>query len=308
MKRQIALLLVAAMTMGAIGGMLLSPAPVGAVAKEMIELLAGVNNLQQGQRDMQSAIDTKFSELKTLVAQQTDTSNKVNTAIGALQKTMQDLQANTGAQLSSIGTQMQGVTDNVSETQTRLSKINSQLVEFQNTLQTLDAKVSALAQPAPSTTNPAPGGAANPPGGAASGTPLVTPPSPQTLYESARQDFLTAKYDLSLQEFEDYLKYYPTTDLASNAVFYQGEIAFNQHRYDDAIGFYSDVLSKYPKSPKLSPSLYRRGITYLQMGPARRSSAIADLRSVIRLYPNLDESPLARAKLRELGVAVTPGR
>jgi tol-pal system protein YbgF len=301
-KRQTVLLLIGAMTVGAIGGMLLSPAPVGAVAKEMIELLAGVNNLQQGQRDMQSAIDTKFSELRTLIAQQSDNSNKLITAIGGLQKTMQDLQANTGAQLSSMGTQVQGVTDNVSETQTRLSKINSQLVEMQNTLQTLDAKVSALGQPAPSTANPGQGGAANPGGGSSTAAP---PPSPQTLYESARQDFLTAKYDLALQEFQDYLKYYPTTDLASNAVFYQGEIAFKQHRYEDAIGFYSDVLSKYEKSPKLSPSLYERGITYIQMG--KKASGIADLRSVIRLYPNLDEAPLARQKLRELGVPVSGG-
>jgi tol-pal system protein YbgF len=291
----------AAMTVGAFGGMLLSPAPVGAVAKEMIELLAGVTNLQQGQRDMQSSLDTKFSELRTLVAQQSDNSNKLNNAIGALQKTMQDLQANTGAQLSSMGTQVQGASDNVLETQTRLSKFNSQLVEIQNTLQTIDAKLSALGQPAPSTTNPGPGGSSNPPNGSTS----APPPSPQTLYESARQDFLTGKYELSLQEFQDYLKYYPTTDLASNAVFYQGEIAFNQHRYDDAVGFYSDVLSKYPKSSKLSPSLYKRGITYLQM--TKRTSGIADLRAVIRLYPNLDEAPLARAKLKELGVPVAGG-
>jgi tol-pal system protein YbgF len=300
-KRQVVLLMTAAMTVGAFGGMLLSPAPVGAVAKEMIELLAGVTNLQQGQRDMQSSLDTKFSELRTLVAQQSDNSNKLNNAIGALQKTMQDLQANTGAQLSSMGTQVQGASDNVLETQTRLSKFNSQLVEIQNTLQTIDAKLSALGQPAPSTTNPGPGGSSNPPNGSTS----APPPSPQTLYESARQDFLTGKYELSLQEFQDYLKYYPTTDLASNAVFYQGEIAFNQHRYDDAVGFYSDVLSKYPKSSKLSPSLYKRGITYLQM--TKRTSGIADLRAVIRLYPNLDEAPLARAKLKELGVPVAGG-
>ncbi|MFZ0821252.1 MAG: tetratricopeptide repeat protein [Candidatus Acidiferrales bacterium] len=301
-KRQIVLLLISAMTVGAIGGMLLSPAPVGAVAKEITELLTGVTILQQGQRDMQSSIDTKFSELRTLVAQQSDNSNKLNTAIGALQKTMQDLQANTGAQLSSMGTQVQGVTDNVSETQTRLSKINTQLVEVQNTLQTLDGKVTALAQPAPSTANPAPGSAPNPASGS---TATAPPPAPQTLYDSARQDFLTGKYELALQEFQDYLKYYPTTDLASNSVFYQGEIAFKQHRYEDAVGFYSDVLSHYPNSNKLSVSLYQRGLSYIQMG--KKASGEADLRSVIRLYPNMDEAPLARTKLHEMGVPVSGG-
>lgn len=302
-KRQVALLLISGMVTGAIGGMLLSPAPVGAVAKEMIELLTGVTNLQQGQRDMQSSIDTKFSELHTLIAQQTDSENKLNASIGALQKTMQDLQANTGAQLSTMTTQVQGVTDNVSETQTRLSKINTQLVEVQNTLQTLDAKVSALAQPAPSAANPVPGGAPNSPGAGAPSA-STPPPSPQVLYDSARQDYSTGKYELALQEFQDYLKYFPDTELAPNAIFYQGEIAYTQKRFDDALGFYSKVIDNYPKSFKLTGSLYKRGLTYLQTG--KRTSGIADLRRVVQLRG--DEEPLARAKLRELNVPVTAGR
>jgi len=302
-KRKVTLLIVASMLTGAIGGMLLSPAPVGAVAKEIIELLTDVTQLQQGQREMQSSINTNFAELRTLVAQQNDSATKLNTSIGVLQKTMQDLQANTGAQLSTMVTQVQGVTDNVSETQTRLSKISSQLVDMQNTLQTLDAKVTQLGQPAPSTANPAPGGN-NPtaPGGSPPPTP---PPSPQVLYDSARQDFSTGKYDLAHQEFEDYLKYFPGTELASNAVFYLGEISLNQHRYDEAISFFSEVIDKYPKSFKMTAALYERGLTYLQLG--KRTNGITDLRKVIQLHG--DEEPQARAKLHDLGVPVAgPGR
>jgi TolA-binding protein len=302
-KRQVALLMIAAMATGAIGGMLLSPAPVGAVAKEMIELMTGVSNLQQGQRDMQSSIDTKFSELHTLLAQQMDSESKLNASIGGLQKTMQDLQANTGAQLSTMTTQVQGVTDNVSETQTRLSKINTQLVEVQNTLQTIDGKVSALSQPTPAAMNPAPGGSTNPTPAGGGAAPSSPPPSPQVLYDSARQDFSTGKYDLALQEFQDYLKYFPQTELAPNAIFYQGEIAYIQHRYDDAISMYSHVIDDYPKSFKITASLYKRGLTYLQTG--KRASGITDLRKVIQLRG--DEEPQARAKLRELGVPVTGG-
>ncbi len=302
-KRQVASLLIAGMFTGAIGGMLLSPAPVGAVAKEMIQLLTGVDNLQQGQRDMQSSIDTKFAELHTLIAQQTDTVNKLNSTIGALQKTMQDLQANTGAQLSTMTTQVQGVTDNVSETQTRLSKINTQLVEVQNTLQTLDGKVSALAAPPPAATSPVPGGTTTP-GAPAGSMPATPPPSPQVLYDSALQDLSTGKYELAQQEFQDFLKYFPDTDLAPNAIFYQGEIAYIQQRFDDAVKFYTDVIDNYPKSFKMTASLYKRGLTYLQTG--KRQSGITDLRRVIQLRG--DEEPQARAKLHELGVPVTAGR
>ncbi len=90
MRKQWMLSMGAAVMAGAIGGALLSPAPLGAVAKEIVELLAGVNQLQQGQRDMQSSIDTKMTEMRTLVQQETDNSNKLNGAINGMTKTLQD--------------------------------------------------------------------------------------------------------------------------------------------------------------------------------------------------------------------------
>ncbi len=300
-KNQMALMLGAAMLAGAIGGTLFSPAPLGAVAKEIIELLGGVTQLQQGQRDLQSSIDTKHAVLKTLIEQQTDATSKLNTTIGMLQKTMQDLQANSGAQLSSMTTRLEGVSDNMGDLQQRLSKINTQIADIQSTLQSMDAKISALTAPAPNTsTGPGtvpPGGTSTAPGGAAG-----NPPSAETLYSGALHDIQTAKYDLARQEFQDYLKYYPGTDYASNAVFYLGEIAFVQQRFQDAIDKYSEVLTNYPKSFKLGPALYKRGVANLQLG--KRTAAITDLREVIRRFPNSDEEKLSRAKLREMNVPV----
>ena len=177
-RKQVVLLLAAAMVAGAVGGTLFSPAPVGAVAKEMIELLTGVNQIQQSQRDMQSSLDTKFTVLKTLIDQQGEATSKLNVSIGALQKTMQDLQANSGAQLNSMTTQVQGVSDNMGELQQRLGKINSQLTDLQGTLQTLDAKVSTLSQ-AQQPVNPNP----------ATGTTSSTPPGtvPANTNSSTRQ-------------------------------------------------------------------------------------------------------------------------
>src|SRR2546429_934754 len=55
--------------------------------------------------------------------------------------------------------------------------------------------------------------------------------------------------------FQDYLKYYGKTDLASNAQFYVGEIAYKQRNYQQAIAEYDKVLSNYPKSFKMAPAL-----------------------------------------------------
>ncbi len=53
------------------------------------------------------------------------------------------------------------------------------------------------------------------------------PPMPaQKLYNTARRISQGGKYDLAVQEFADYLKYYGNTDLAPNAQFYIAMIHF----------------------------------------------------------------------------------
>ena len=37
----------------------------------------------------------------------------------------------------------------------------------------------------------------------------------ETMYNAARQDYVGGKYDLAVQEFADYLKYYGNTELRS---------------------------------------------------------------------------------------------
>src|SRR5208282_4534766 len=100
-------------------------------------------------------------------------------------------------------------------------------------------------------------------------------------------------YDLASSEFQDYLKFYSDTDLASNAQFYLGEIAYKQKKYDDAVAAYDKVLTNYPKSFKLSPARLRKGM------------ALLELREVVKRYPGSDEDRLARAKLKELGVPLS---
>src|SRR5271167_1339171 len=102
----------AAMLAGAIGGALLAPAPVGAVAREIVELQSSVNQLIQGQQTMQTAL----------------------TQSDAVEKTMQDTQASSGARLDTMSTQVQGVSDNLQEMLARLGKLNQQLTDAQNTI------------------------------------------------------------------------------------------------------------------------------------------------------------------------------
>ena len=271
------------MLAGAVGGALLAPAPVGAVAREIIELQRDVALLLQGQRELQRSVDEKHAVQKTLLEQSLDSVSKLNTALGALQKTVQDVQANSGARLDSMSTQVQGLADNLEEVKARLGRVNQQLAEMQSTLQSLDAKVSGG--------TPAPG-----PAGSSGGP----PPSADVLYSNGLRDFTGGKYDLARQEFLDYLKYYPETDLASNAQFYIGEIYFAQKQYKEAVAEYDKVVTNYARSFKLAPARLKKGMALLELG--EKASAIRELREVVRRYPGTEEERRARAKLKDLGV------
>lgn len=311
MRKQTILMLAAAMTAGAIGGAIFAPTPANAVAREIIELQQNVTQMLQNQQQMQTQITQSFAVEKTLLDQLSDTVNKYNANMATLQKSVQDLQANSGSRLDSMGTQVQGLSDNVADLQARIGKLDQKLTDTQNLLQSIDAKLAGNA-PAPETPAPATNGpsggppAAAPPAstggpGAATSAPAATPPpSADILYSNALRDLTGKRNDLAAQEFTDYLKYYGDTDLASNAQFYLGEIAYTEGKYADAVAAYTKVIDNYPKSFKLPSAHLKKGLALLELG--EKTTAVRELRTVVRLYPKTDEGRRAQAKLKELGI------
>jgi len=297
----------AAVMAGALGGSLMGPRPAEAVARELIELQRDVTSVLQGQKDLSTQMTQDHTVMKTLVEQSGDTVGKLNGTMSALQKSMQDVTGNSGARLDTMSTQVQGLSDNLEEIKSRLGKLNQQLVDLQNTVQSLDAKISGGGGAAPSgATNPGsasaqPTGNSLPPAGAGAGAGPA--PSADTLYSNGLRDITSGKYDLARQEFQDYLKYYGDTDLASNAQFYLGEIAYSQKNYDQAVTEYDRVLTNYPKSFKLAPAHLKKGMAMIELG--QKTSGVKELRDVVKRFPGTEEERRARARLKELGVAVT---
>lgn len=300
MRFRNALMFGGAMLGGAILGSLLGPAPVSAVAREIIELQRDVTSLLQGQKDLSTQITQDHTVMRTLVEQSSDTVGKLGTTMSGLQKSVQDVQANGGARLDTMSTQVQGVSDNLEEIKSRLGKLNQQLVDLQNTVQSLDAKISGAAPASGSA--PAAGTTAAP---TSANNSAAAAPSADTLYSNGLRDITSGKYDLAKSEFQDYLKYYGETDLASNAQFYLGEIAYSQKQYSEAVAEYEKVLTSYPKSFKLAPARLKKGMALIELG--QKAAGVRELREVVKRYPGTEEERRARARLKEMGAAVTAG-
>ena len=319
---------VVAMFCGALGGAILAPQPAGAVSREMIELQQTVNQLLQGQTDLRSDVDSNNATLKTLIQQSLDSVSKLNSQMDALQKTVQDSTANNGSRLDTVTQQTQGLSDNVQDIQARVGKLSQQLTDMQNLLQSIDAKVSGAGGGAPGGAQAAPGapgapdqnapGGTQPPGGVPNtmnqqpnapgpgGAGNMPPISADTLYQNALRDYTSGNYTLARQEFSDYIKFFPTNDLASNSQFYLGEIAYQQNDFKGAIAAYEQVLMEYPHSFKLAASLLKKGMAELELG--ERTSGIRDLRAVVSRFPGSDESRRAAAKLHEIGATTSHSR
>ena len=323
MRARSAVLAVAALVVGVFMGSILNPRPTGAVSKEIIQLQEDVSQLLQGQQTMRSTIDANNASMRTLLQQSLDSANALNQQMATLQKNVQEATANSSSRIDTMSTQTQGISDNLQDVQARVGKVAAQINDMQSTLQSIDGRIAGGAAPGGPPAGGAPGGA-NGAGGAgaspstdnsggAAGSPsgrggLSSLPgaSSDTLYQNALRDFTTGKYDLARQEFGDYVLHFPSTDLASNAQFYLGEISYAQADYKDAIAQYNLVLANYPQSYKLAAALLKKGFAELEMG--MKATGTKDLREVVRRFPGADEARRAQAKLKEIGATTTAPR
>ncbi|HEV2617069.1 MAG TPA: tol-pal system protein YbgF [Candidatus Acidoferrales bacterium] len=306
MRTRTIVLALAILVLGAMGGAILAPPPADAVSREIIQIQQSIAQILQNQQDMRNDIASRFASMQTLVQQSLTSANQLNQNLGSLQKTIQDAQANNGASSTSTTQQMQGISDNMQDMQARMGKLAQQITDIQSTLQQINAKVSggAPATQAPGTTG------SNPynPGSDGSATQQpVTSPQPaappqgisgDTLYSNALRDLNSAHYDLSRQEFNDYLKNFPDGAFAPNAQFYLGELFYAQAQYSRAIAAYDGVILNYPKSSKVAPAMLEKGRALAQTN--KKASAMREFRELIRKYSGSDEAKKAASELRGL--------
>jgi tol-pal system protein YbgF len=278
----------------------LAPAPAHAASKEMIELQTQVQQLLDMMQHLQSTVDSRFGVLQHLVEQSSDSVNQMHATVSALQLKVNSQTESNGGKLDSVSGQVQSLNDSVDELKSRIGKLDKQLQDIQSALQTMQAQ----AAPAPTASNDPnqPGGQGlGGPGGAPAGA--QAPPLQET-YQGGLRDYNAAHYDVASSEFSDVLHYYPHDDLAGNAEFYLGEIAFREQRFKDAIKFYNAVLEDFSGNPKAPASQLRKGLALIQLN--QKESGVHELRSLIQRYPQTPEALQARSKLNALGVRINP--
>ena len=260
----------------------LSVTPSWAVSKEMVQLQTQVQQLQEQMTAMQRSFDERMGVMKNLVEQNTDAVNKVSSALNGLQTTLARQQGDAGSKTEQLSGQIQALNDTLDELKVRLAKVSKQLEDMQAAQQSIQAQQSQQQQQQQA---------------------MASAPPPDVLYNNALRDYNGNKNDLAVQEFSDYVKFYPNTDLAGNCYFYLGEIYFKQANYQQAAQSYDQVLQNFPSGNKAASAQLKKGFSLIELG--KQDDGVSELRHLIQRYPHSPEALQARDRLRKLGVSST---
>jgi tol-pal system protein YbgF len=258
----------------------LGVAPAWAANKDMVQLQTQVQQLQEQMTAMQRSFDERMGVMKNLVEQDTDAVNKVANALNGLQTTLQKQQAEGGSKTEQLSGQIQALNDTLDELKVRLAKVSKQLEDMQATQQSLTAQQAQQQQQQQA---------------------MAQAPAPDVLYNNGVRDYNGGKNELALQEFSDYIKFYPNTDLAGNAYFYLGEMQFKQGNYQQATQSYDQVLQNFPSGNKAASAQLKKAFALIELG--KQDDGVSELRHVIQRYPRSPEALQARDRLRKLGVS-----
>jgi tol-pal system protein YbgF len=274
------------------------PALAPGASKEIMELQRDVALLQQQIKDLQRSQDEKFAAVTELARQSIEAANRANTGVAVIQsnieKNLRDLTdkvvtpvVGSSTRLNEMGGDLRTLSQAVSDLTALLNRMQAQLTDVSNAIKVIQQ---------PPVAPPAQGGQP-----VAASSSDVPPMPAETMYNAARQDYVSGKYDLASQEFADYLKYYGTTGYAPNAQFYIAMIHFVQGKYETAVMEFDMVLERYPDNNKTADALLYKGRALVKM-PGHKTEGADEFMEVIRRFPKSDQSVQACTERKALGL------
>jgi tol-pal system protein YbgF len=264
--------------MGVLVLMFLAACPLYGASKEIIQLQTQVQQLQDQMTQMKQSFDQQMGIMQHLVEQSTDNVNKVAAGVNTLQTNLQKQQADSGTHVDQLSGQIQALNDSLDELKARLNRVSKQLEDMQSAQQSLAAQQTQQQQQAAA-------------------------PPPDVLYNNGLRDYNAGKNDLAAQEFSDYIKFYPNTDLAGNSYFYMADIEFRQGNYQKAAKDYDQVLQNFPSGNKAPAAQLKKGFALIELG--QKDDGVSELRHLIQRWPRSAEATQARDRLRKLGVPLS---
>lgn len=247
-----------------------------------------VQVLKKQVQDIADRLERNAEDIR-LVRQQLD-------GLGETLRRSQADQAGLKEDLKAVPQQYEALAGRIEQLSLDLARISDTLIAMRG-----GAPPAAAAEAKPAETK-APGEAvpaAKPANQAAPPPPLPSNVSPQDVYNMAYNDYLKGNFDLAVQGFKMYKEQFPSSPLADNALYWIGECAYSQRKFEDAVDTFNELILAYPQGDKVAAAYLKKGMSFAEMG--RTEEALAAFKLLVAKFPVEEETRIAQQKIKELG-------
>jgi TolA-binding protein len=132
-------------------------------------------------------------------------------------------------------------------------------------------------------------------------------------YKAAYLDFTKGNYTLAIAEFREFVRRYPDASQADGAQYWIGESYFSMGRaaasagqaekareaLEQSVQEFRKVFVNYPRGRQVPTALYKEALALVELKQVK--VAQARLRYLVDNFPQSEEAPLARERLKNLG-------
>jgi len=224
---------------------------------------------------------------------------ETETVLGQLERRTREQSGESARQLSAMNARIDGLTAEVNRLSARLDEL-AQRRDSQSRPQ--GAVPGARPAPSPVPT-PSPSGGARPRGDGTA----------EESYKAAYLDFTKGNYTLAIAEFREFVQRHPDAPQADGAQYWIGESYFSMGRaaasagqadkareaLEQSVQEFRKVFVNYPRGRQVPTALYKEALALVELKQVK--VARARLQYLVDNFPQSEEAPLARERLKSLG-------
>jgi TolA-binding protein len=256
---------------------LLVAAPAAAANKEHQQMMADIRMLQEQAQLLQNMLGTLNESIRAV-------NTRLEEQSGAMRKAFADQKL----LIDNLTSDLRVVREKVDDNNVRIGSLREELEAVRQTVQQVASR--------PTGTPPQEGAGAGTtePGATQPAAPPLAPgTSPTQLWDMAWGDYTLGQYDLAIQGFESYLRYFPKSDRAADAQVKIGQSHYMAGNKAKALEAFDKAIRDYPGNRALAEAYVRKGVVLVDLRQPDRARDAFEY--VIKTYPR-DSAEAIQAK------------
>src|SRR5499427_4593167 len=203
----------------------------------------------------------------------------------------------------------------------RIEALSAELTRLSARVDELNQRLDNLSRPGGSSPGVSGSSGGSGPSGRSTPVPTPTPGAPRSSnepgaeesYKAAYSDFTKGNYSLAVAEFPEFVRRFPDSPKVDSAQYWIGECYFNMGRaaasagqtersreaLERSVQEFRKVFVNYPNGSQVPTALYKEALALMDLKQPK--VAQARLQYIVDNFPQSEEAPLARERLKSLG-------